>query len=169
MWDSSTQKNHSGISPAAGFSLLEVLTVVFIVGLAAAIVLPNFPQLYDRLVYASTRDTLIREINMLPYSAFDQNQDFLLTEESTRSRDPGPEGYGNGSFFDRSILDLEGARLPSNIRPAPLSIPDGWEVRIPQPIFYRASGFCTGGTVTVSVETLQYNYELNPPYCQIEP
>ena len=62
----------------AGFSLLEMLVVVFIIGLAAAVVLPNLPRLFDRVAFANERDSLFRSINTLPFQAYSTNQDYVL-------------------------------------------------------------------------------------------
>lgn len=154
-----------------GFSLLEVLVVVFIIGLAASLVMPNFPLLFDRLVYANQRDTLLREINTLPYSAFSSNQDLALVAGTLESS----VGQAVDKQSDASIainvddLDLGGSYRASNIRPVKLDIPKGWTMRVSQPIIYRASGFCTGGTVEIFAGALSYEYDLAPPYCQVNP
>ena len=153
----------------AGFSLLELLTVVFIMGLATAVVAPNFPLLFDRLAFANKRDSFIREINTLPYAAFSASQDLVLSDRDLRPNlSPTDEPLDNHSL-DISTLGIQVPYRSSSLRQAGLAIPDGWNVQIPQPIFYRASGYCTGGSLSVSVGTLEYDYELISPYCQIDP
>jgi prepilin-type N-terminal cleavage/methylation domain-containing protein len=164
-------KPNKMITISNGFSLLEVLVVVFIIGLAASLVMPNFPLLFDRLVYANQRDTLLRDINTLPYSAFSSNQDLALaagTLESTASP-TGDEHSDANIAINVDDLELEGSYRASNIRPVKLDIPKGWTMRVSQPIIYRASGFCTGGTVEISAGALRYEYDLAPPYCQVNP
>lgn len=154
-----------------GFSLLEVLVVVFIIGLAASLVMPNFPVLFDRLVYANQRDTLLREINTLPYSAFSSNQDLVLAGGTLESSAGQTENGGGDTNAAINIDDLElvGSYRASNIRQATLDIPKGWTIRVSQPIIYRASGFCTGGTIDIFAGALSYEYDLAPPYCQVTP
>ena len=167
-WILKPNKNNTA---ANGFSLLEVLVVVFIIGLAASLVMPNFPLLFDRLVYANQRDTFLREINTLPYSAFSSNQDLVLTSVTLESSPGKPENDESDAniTIDISDLELEGSYRAPNIRPVKLDIPEGWTIRVSQPIIYRASGFCTGGTINILAGELSYEYDLAPPYCQATP
>ena len=48
-----------------------------------------------------------------------------------------------------------------------LNFPEGWKLKIPEPIFYRASGFCGGGSITLEVGSLKYNLILESPYTSI--
>lgn len=150
-----------------GFSLLEVLVVVFIIGLASALIMPNFPQLFDRLKYANERDSLLREINTLAYAAYEANQDMVLTEEALPLVANGVEDVDTVARISAENLEMNGNYRTTNIVPVILNIPEGWSVLIPLPIVYRASGFCTGGEITILAGQLRYEYELTSPYCQI--
>lgn len=166
-----TLKPSNQKSISNGFSLLEVLVVVFIIGLAASLVMPNFPLLFDRLVYANQRDTLLREINTLPYSAFSSNQDLVLVSGTLEARTSQAENVKSDTrvAINTDDLELVGSYRASNIRPIELDIPNGWSIRVSQPIIYRASGFCTGGTIDIFAGRLSYEYDLAPPYCQVNP
>ncbi len=153
----------------AGFSLLEMLMVVFIMGLAVAVVAPNFPLLFDRLAFANQRDSFLKEINTLPYDSFSTSQDLVLSESVLGSNLPIADELLINGQVDTNSPDFQIPYRSSNLKPAELTVPDGWTIRIPQPIFYRASGFCTGGDIKVSVGDLEYDYELVSPYCQINP
>ena len=50
-----------------------------------------------------------------------------------------------------------------------LNIPPQWQVIVPQPITYRYSGICHGGTVLLELHGRRYPYELAPPYCRARP
>lgn len=152
--------------PNLGFSLLEMLTVLFIIGAAAALVTPNLPLLLDRLSFAGKRDSLIRDINSLPYDALRYSQDLVLSEASQRTL-----GATDGFSSDRADrLETRAGQpqsAPPTARLAELTLPDGWKVRIAEPILYRASGFCTGGNISIEVGRLTYDFQLVAPYCQI--
>ncbi|MFL2770094.1 MAG: Tfp pilus assembly protein FimT/FimU [Rhodospirillaceae bacterium] len=156
-----------GRAGSRGFTLLEVLTVLFIVGLSASLVAPNLPMLIDRISFALERDTLVRDLNALPYAALEMNRDLVLTGEYKFT-----EGYWEESEEDKAIniddLDISTPYRSALIKLAPLNVPVDWEVYIPRPIFYRPSGFCTGGRVLVSVGELEYTLLAEAPYCQFE-
>ena len=154
-----------GRGGSCGFTLLEVLTVLFIVGLSASLVAPNLPILIDRISFALERDTLVRDLNSLPYTALEMNRDLVLTGEYKFA-----EGYWEESDEDKSIniddLDISIPYRSALIKLAPLNVPVDWEVYIPSPIFYRSSGFCSGGRVLISVGELEYTLSAEAPYCQ---
>ncbi len=147
-----------------GFTLLELLTVLFIIGLSASLVAPNLPTLLDRVSFALERDTLLRDLNALPYAALNANRDFVLFGDyafsATTAAEPTPS----------ETIDIEdlGVSVPyrsAGIKLASLAVPQNWNVVGPTPIFYRSSGFCTGGSVVVSIGKLEYTLLAQAPYC----
>ncbi len=149
---------------SSGFTLLEMLMVMFIVGLSASLVMPNLPALYDRLSFALERDTFIRKLNDLPHAAMDANQDIVLVGEFSASKSNNKVGAASEYV---SIEDL-GVRVPyrnPNIRQAMLEVPENWIVNVPEPIFYRLSGFCSGGEIVIETKYLRYVMSAEAPYC----
>ena len=149
---------------SGGFTLLEMLVVMFIVGLSASLVLPNMAALYDRLSYALERDTFIRNLNDLPRAAMDNNQDLVLVGEYSSSdfgsfNDTAPE------FVSAEDLEIRVPYRNSIIRPSKLEVPDNWTVSIPEPIFFRSSGFCSGGRILIDTKYLSYVMSAKAPYC----
>lgn len=50
-----------------------------------------------------------------------------------------------------------------------LTLPEGWEVRVRNPIYYRANGFCVGGTAQlVRHGETRRSVSLKSPYCQVQ-
>jgi prepilin-type N-terminal cleavage/methylation domain-containing protein len=141
-----------------GFTLLEILTVLLIVGLSVGLVAPNLPGVLDRVSFALERDTLIRELNTLPYKAAGANLDFVLVGEFSYS--------ALDEFVDVEELDISVPYRSGGIRMATLSVPQDWSVYVPEPIFFRSSGFCTGGSVIVNVGQFEYALSAQAPYCQ---
>jgi prepilin-type N-terminal cleavage/methylation domain-containing protein len=152
-----------------GFSLLEMLMVVFIIGLAAALVTPNLPMVFDRLASANQRDSFHRDINTLPYAAFEANQDLVLTEGRHEAREINTDEPNASALAVMNDVITPGSYRSANLKPVVLNIPEKWVVQVPKPIFYRASGFCSGGRIIVSVGTLTDELNLLPPYCQVDP
>ena len=157
----STPKPSKRLTSALGFTLLEVLTVLFILGLVTAFVVPNFPVLMDRIMNANQRDTIVRTINTLPYNAYSENQDFVLL-----SIDGNQQNRSKG--IDDTDVYAGTSFRTHNIQLARLSLPEGWTLRVDSPIFYRMSGFCGGGTIELNTGLSVTSYELAPPLCQLE-
>lgn len=160
-----TPPNLTGSDP--GFSLLEMLTVLFIIGAAAALVTPNLPLLFDRLTFAAERDNLIREINSLPYKALGANQDLVLSESVLSEKSERQRTSLTPPDEDLRELQKLSPYPTPYLAPAALPVPDGWKVNIPNPIYYRASGFCSGGKVILAAGLLRYELDLRAPYCQV--
>ena len=167
MWASSTQVQNSPIAiQLRGFSLLEMLMVLFIIGLSASLVGPNLPTLFDRISFAMERDTFIRVLNTLPYRAYDANQDYVLVGK-LQGNQTNAESEETNSVYDLDKQDFVVPYRTASEQRINLTIPDSWIVSIPDPIFYRSSGYCTGGSITVLAERLTYSFVLKSPYCQI--
>ncbi|MDG2243293.1 MAG: type II secretion system protein [Rhodospirillaceae bacterium] len=167
MWVYWTPTRSKLTAQTAGFTLLEVLVVVFIMGLTAAVIAPNFPGLFDRISFSNQKETLFRQINTLPYSAYGANQDLVLDHDLTLSVPASLDGKKDNQSLAATDLGIETPYRAASLKQVKLDIPDGWEIRIPQPIFYRASGFCTGGQIKIFVGSMAYEFGLAPPYCQI--
>lgn len=56
-------------SPAAGFTLLEILMVLVLVGLVGGLVVPRVGVIYDNLVLRSARDDILQQVESLPWLA----------------------------------------------------------------------------------------------------
>lgn len=153
-------KHLSHSNESRGFTLLEVLTVLFIIGLIAAFVAPNFPVLVDRIVNANERDTLIRSLNTLPYRALEANQDLVLLSSDSIRADRSEITDGEDIFKGTSFRAHDIAR-------AEISLPAGWSLSVDTPIFYRVSGFCAGGTLKLNTGLSSTSYKLAPPLCQL--
>lgn len=159
-----------------GFTLLEVVVVLVIVSMTSAIVFPRLATMASSYEFASQRDMFEQVLNGLPYLAYRENGDKVLQglytaagrdEKALPKRDPGatlaPE------MRIRSLFANSREHLPP-VTPsfAALPVPEGWEVVVNDPIYFRGSGYCSGGTVELSVGRLQYTYALRPPFCRAE-
>jgi general secretion pathway protein G len=143
--------SHAG---AAGFTLLELLVVLTILGLMAAAVTPDLASMYGRLDFNLARETFEQRINNLSYEAYGANTDLVLKPTTQRGVD-ALEAMGP------SAADVMSQEIT-------VPVPADWEIYIDRPIVFRASGFCSGGALSVKVGEFVANYVLHPPYCQAE-
>jgi len=158
---------------SSGFTLLEILVVLTIVGLMTAFSLPQISVMQDRLKFTLNRDSFEREISGLSYAAFKEGRPLILLGEF-----PRPPGYDRErSVSEAPAFAPEPLFLhPGELRPerpvtaadATLVLPENWRLSVDKPIIYQASGFCEGGTVKLAIGDQTYAYALKAPTCKAE-
>ncbi len=151
---------------ARGFTLLELLIVLVIIGLMAGLVGPQLSLMAARVEFAMNRESFERALASLPYEAFRQRQDLVLRDQNTASR-----GNSDNEDSNNFIIRAEGGKTVSFPGPVlyhsvELPMPSGWQIEVKAPIVFRVTGFCSGGDVTVRVADYIYSYELMAPDCR---
>lgn len=151
-----------------GFTLLEVLVVLTLIGLMAGIVAPDLMTMTDRVEFAMNRERFERGMASLPYDAFRQKKDFML--RSTPKKGEAVEEIE--TEVAAVALETEAGpqdnlvAMPIVVEPAKLMIPADWILKVEPPILYRKLGYCTGGSVDLQVGQARYVYELKAPDCR---
>lgn len=165
----------STASDARGFTLLEVLVVLVIVSVTGAVVFPHLTNMAASFEFATQRDTFEQTLSGLPYQVYRDNSDMILLGSYTAAgRDQRKPQASSGetlaaSMRTRSLIPEAREHLPPvNANYIEVPLPAGWEVVVKEPIYYRGSGYCSGGTVEVFVGRLEYSYLLRPPLCRAE-
>lgn len=98
-----------------GFTLIEILVVLVIAGLLAALAAPAMQRTVGGVERGSQRAALAGEITALAYRAWVEGKPYTLGGD---------------------------AEAPTAYR---LSVPAGWQVEFPKPITYAFNGICSGG------------------------
>ena len=157
---------------ALGFTLLEILVVLALVGLLTAFSLPQFSVIRDRLEFTLNRESFERDLGSLSYLAFKQGQVLVLAgqyprrpNDITTTTDTSGPPDGEPVFLEPGQLS---AARPILASPASLNLPEAWHVTVDSPIYYQVSGFCSGGAVKLTIGQLMYVYDVKAPLCQAE-
>ncbi len=158
---------------SAGFTLLELLVVLALVGLMTAFALPQFSVIQDRLAYSLNRDSFEQELTGLSYAAFKEGRPLILAGAYPRTAEQQRILSEDLDSADKEPQFLNAGELkpirPSFSSPASLTLPADWRVTVDSPIVYQASGFCSGGSLTLIVGDARYAYYLKAPTCQAQP
>lgn len=137
-----TSRNKQSRSRQHGFTLLELLIVLALMGLLGSLAVPALGRLIDSLRYRSERSSVIAQINTLSYRNFLLAQDYTLRTEN----------ISNTLKDDQPALDL----------------PAGWAVRVPTPVHYQFNGYCSGGVVIlIAPDHVPESLRLQAPGCGV--
>lgn len=120
-----------------GFSLLEMLVVLAILGLAAGLVAPSLFRTVDRVQLAGEREAVQRLILGLPVFARRNGQAIVWEAETVA---PAPAG---------------------------LSWPEGWQVYPLTPLHVGANGWCSGASLEVRGPGETIRLQVRPPDCRL--
>lgn len=123
-----------------GYTLLELLIVIVLIGLISGLTLPRLSRLYESAMTALERDLVLRQIAGLGYRAYRAGKTIELVSY------PLPEG-----------------------KHLPLELPEGWVLTAESPIRYHYNGVCDGGMLILGRGEQKSRWRLLPPLCHPEP
>ncbi len=121
-----------------GFTLIEILVVMVIIGLLAGVALPRLSAMSQRYEMAEQRKTLLADIANLGYR----------------------------SYVTGQALDLTSIAPPAPSTTL-LSLPPGWKIEAQPPIHYSFNGTCSGGKIAlINPDGWREEFHLLAPLCQ---
>jgi prepilin-type N-terminal cleavage/methylation domain-containing protein len=125
-----------------GFTLIELVVALAVVGLALTFVLPSLTAWVDRLAFSMRQ----------------QQFEDALAELGSKARRNG-----------RTVVLKSTGRAPQSAGASPIELPSSWALTVEPPISFRYDGICTGGTVRLNFPSGDKSYRLPAPYCRPEP
>ena len=142
--------HRSACAGVGGATLLELLVVLGLLLIIAALAVPNFERLTGSVTRNAERDRILDQFGGLPTQAMLQGRDFVVLGTEALDDDAAAR-----AVVGRTVYDLD--------------VPDGWQVRLDAPVLVRATGVCLGGTVTLLHDDIPpVQVELQAPYCRVE-
>ena len=134
-----------------GFTLLELLVVLAVLGLATAMAMPNLQRLYAAATRASERDHVLDQIAGLGREAMLRGRAYVVFGNASP---PDPAEAARYADYETYLVD----------------VPEGWRLGLDRPLVVLANGVCLGGALTLShAQSAAVRVELAPPYCRVDP
>lgn len=124
-----------GAAKAAGFTLLEMIVVLAILGLTAALVGPSMLRGIDSWRRQAAMDALLDQLRALPGNARASGKPIAVSDATLAAAAP------------------------------PLRIDADWSLRVPEPWSVGANGVCQGGEVVVANTFGERTILVAAPFC----
>lgn len=118
-----------------GFTLLEMIVVLAILGLAAALVGPSMVRSIDTWRRQAAMDLLLDQLRALPGNARKSGKPIVVSDATLASASP------------------------------PLRIDADWVLHAPEPWSVASNGVCQGGQVIIRNGYGERSIRVAPPFC----
>jgi len=130
----------------SGFSLLELMVVLVLLGGITSLALPNLTRLYESINLKLERDDILDQLQGLGGLALASRQAIIVS-----MRIPGDDSAeSQRNYIEHSLV-----------------LPDGWHVELDRDLIVRANGVCLGAEVSIFHLGEAYAVvNLKAPYCE---
>lgn len=124
-----------------GFTLVEMLAALTLLGLIAGLLLPNFQRWHDNTQQRVNAGAVAMQLQKLHVRAALLGQDFELTAQTADTR----------------LADGQAA----------LELPPGWKVAPQQRLQVHASGYCEKARLDVTGPDTRLRFDIQAPQCDV--
>ena len=158
---------------APGFTLLELLVVLVLVGLVTTLAFPNLERLQGAVTRKTERDHILDQFAGLGREAMLRRRAYVVF---------GSGGPAEAEFAGTAEETADASALPPRNGPAgdgvglrgheryAIDLPDGWEIRLDEPLLVYANGLCLGAGLSLYHRGEEdVRVDLEPPYCRVAP
>ncbi len=121
-----------------GFTLLELIVVLAILGLAAALAAPNLLRSVESWQAAAQVDRLVVQVEGLPARARGRGLPIVVGAEALEGEEP------------------------------PLAVDPEWTLAAPEAWTVQANGFCEGGEVLLRRGAREWRLRAEAPFCTVD-
>ena len=126
---------------ARGFTLVEMLAALTVLGMIAGLLLPNFQRWHDNTQQRVNAGAVGMQLQKLHVRAALLGQDFELTPQTA------------------GTLLADGQ--------AALQLPPGWKVAPQQRLFVHASGYCEKAKIDFVGPDVRLRFDVQAPQCDV--
>ncbi|MBU3023398.1 prepilin-type N-terminal cleavage/methylation domain-containing protein [Aestuariibacter sp. A3R04] len=121
-----------------GYTLLELIIVLVLMGLLMGLTTPRLMQLYESVSFSLQRDEILFQLESLPFALFQRGEAFKLSQLS-----------------EEPASDL-------------ITLPEGWafDPVYADDVTYSPFGYCSGGEARFTKGDREVRLKLTAPLCQ---
>ena len=147
-----------------------------LVGLVTTLALPNLERLQGAVTAKTERDYILDQLAGLGREAMLRRRAYVVFGSGGAPEAGFPQtGGGTTDPAAQGLLSRpagDGSAPPSHPGHEHylIDLPEGWEVRLDEPLVVYANGLCLGaGVALYHAGVEEVRLELEPPYCRVAP
>lgn len=144
----------------AGFTLVEMMVVMVLLGMIAGMTLPAMQRWHDALLARSEASTIVEALQAAAFDAGVQKQDLVLDGKSF------VVGQADDSGAPVQRVRRASADTIARVR---IGLPPGWQVGRTVTAVFLADGLCSPGLVALeSARGTRLLFAIQGPICRVE-